>query len=174
MFRFWKQSLDQGGTGPELASNEPILRKQWGAECWDSLVAVQESWQVQPTDLIRLVQYWWYLAGLFPCRTTYVSASVFNFQDFQVSKFSIFEDFFHFSVYASLPFPVCSISLSYFDASWGINLACWNICIWFNIWTECLASKKHRCTYVQTASKYLNCFLHFKATFKLREMTQVI
>lgn len=57
MFLFWEQSLDQGSTGPELASNEQILKKHWGAECWDILVAVQESWQVQPTELIRLVQY---------------------------------------------------------------------------------------------------------------------
>lgn len=143
----WEQSLGHRGTRPDMVSSEQILKKHWEVECWDMSVAVQESQQVQPAELIRLVQYR-YLAGLFPCRATYISASVFNFRDFQVSKFYVFRVFLHFSIYPHFPFPLCSISPSHFGASWGINLACWNICSWFNIWNKLLSSKKHRCTYV--------------------------
>lgn len=117
----------------------------------------------------QVVQYWWYLAGLFPCRTIYVSASVLTSKTSRFPNSIFLRLFSHFSVCASFTFPLYSISPSHFDASSGINLACWNICSWFNIWTECLVSKKHRCTCVQTASKYLDCFLHPKAPLALNE-----
>lgn len=48
MLRLGELSLKQGGTGPELASAEQLLELPRGAECWDTLVAVQDSQQVQP------------------------------------------------------------------------------------------------------------------------------